>query len=953
MNMIRFLVAASLSLFALVGRAEAETWTLNKAIDRYGDEASYNMKYWSNSSGNPGPDTTEIDPTGAYVVGKRFGMHATNRTFPCESLTVRSGGQLSFTGDGVLDCANLILGDGAQLHEYKSVSASTQDYGHPYLWPRLTGKMTVLSGSSNPVMCWSSYNCCGMAINSAVYGDENAVMKVGRDNGRKDSLWSFSDLSNFRGTIRVFSLPESMGLADYPTYGTNFSYGVQLVSTAMPGKIHVTGSNSTIFIPNVGCDSSVGTLELDADSWLRFNFDITEPTDLTKTRTGTLTVTDALTVKGRIVVTAVYDAKSLGTQTKGYECPILVGPVGTKIDATKFEFFPNPYFEPSPTCSYPQRVRLETRHDEATDRDTLYAVVIPTCIATSVKCPDTPGNVQPYSGLDLTEGASLSFKFDTTDEAMEKTRTGRIDVSDALSLSGPVTVTANYKPIMSTVGEEISNAILTAPAGVRLDPSQFVFVPNASYEPTGTAGQYPQRIHFEVKTGADGRDTLYAVVEPIVVRIEATAGGIAAEGSANYNTALANGSSLIDEKFSAGWSDKRMPHAKAHYWMRCAMNSPFGEDPYVFPGYSIVYNGASIYMYDSGTFDFPLWESGGNNIRCGLGGNPVLRGRMRANGQYGFGFQVFNSQTLTVEGEIEGRSDVTFSGNTGTSYHHSYFALKGLNTNLTGRIVMNRIVDPSDKRWPTPNMIETYQELHIFDGRNLGGAMAAPTYNALELQGYHVLYARNDLTLSADVNRGICVSQDGGRLFVTNGATMTCWWPITLNAPLYKEGPGTLALGGAIRFLDAGGQPTDELPAEAAKRTFVVTNGCVKALSCDCLNGLTVDLGPGTALALDLDADDADLRAYGIRNVKTDVPFGAGPVTIVADNLPELTREGGTFGVLTVKTSVADAIRDRMTVVRPKVSGLTRRLVRTDNPQDETTTFSVEYKESGMSILIR
>ena len=231
--------------------------------------------------------------------------------------------------------------------------------------------------------------------------------------------------------------------------------------------------------------------------------------------------------------------------------------------------------------------------------------------------------------------------------------------------------------------------------------------------------------------------------------------------------------------------------------------------------------------------------------------------------------------------------------------------------------------------------------------------MLEPTYNALELQGYHVLYARNSLTLSVDVNRGIYVSQDGGRLFVTNDATMTCWWPITLNAPLYKEGPGTLALGGAIRFVDGEGEPTDDLPAEAVKRTFVVTNGCVKALSSDCLNGLTVDLGPGTTLAIDLDTADADLRTYGIRNVRTDEPFGAGPITIVADNLPEQTSAGGKFGILTVKTAVADAIRNRLTVVRPKVQDLTRCLVRTDDATGDTTTFSVEYKVSGLLIRFR
>jgi hypothetical protein len=95
------------------------------------------------------------------------------------------------------------------------------------------------------------------------------------------------------------------------------------------------------------------------------------------------------------------------------------------------------------------------------------------------------------------------------------------------------------------------------------------------------------------------------------------------------------------------------------------------------------------------------------------------------------------------------------------------------------------------------------------------------------------------------------------------------------------------------------------------------------------------------------------MRAYGIRNVKTSVPFGAGQNRLEMTNLPETIVNGDTFGVLTVKTSVVDDIRSRLTVVRPKVEGLTRFIVRTDDATAGTTTFSVEYKMSGMRVIFR
>jgi hypothetical protein len=69
--------------------------------------------------------------------------------------------------------------------------------------------------------------------------------------------------------------------------------------------------------------------------------------------------------------------------------------------------------------------------------------------------------------------------------------------------------------------------------------------------------------------------------------------------------------------------------------------------------------------------------------------------------------------------------------------------------------------------------------------------------------------------------------------------------------------------------------------------------------------------------------------------------------------MPETIVSGDKFGILTVKTSVADDIWSRLTVVRPKVEGMTRFFERNVDTVSGTTTFAVVYKISGMKVILR
>jgi hypothetical protein len=216
------------------------------------------------------------------------------------------------------------------------------------------------------------------------------------------------------------------------------------------------------------------------------------------------------------------------------------------------------------------------------------------------------------------------------------------------------------------------------------------------------------------------------------------------------------------------------------------------------------------------------------------------------------------------------------------------------------------------------------------------------------------------------VNRGIFLSHEKGAKFVVDeGYTLKCNWPITLNGPLYKTQSGTLALGGGVKFYEVSEgitNITDALPEDSSKRLLVVTNGTIKALSHDCVNGLTVALAKDrdTSLAVDFAETDCDLKRYGFYNVKTDTPFEASnPINIRIDNMDADTVKGlreYKQGLITVKTAAANdlGMDSLVRFKKPFASGCPNvRLVREDDSDTGLTTYSAQYKFVGAQIIVR
>lgn len=570
----------------------------------------------------------------------------------------------------------------------------------------------------------------------------------------------------------------------------------------------------------------------------------------------------------------------------------------------------------------------------------------------SIIKPHNPTAVADLGELHMDEGTGMWFVYDSG--AMKG---GFIRVSNALTLPEKVTVHAltgysdgKWLPPVSTTGEEVRSPFLMGPPGVRIDPKIFEFVPDPEYEPQEVTGKRPQRVHFETETDSvSGRDTVYAVIEPIVEMIKGQS------DVREESAALALGTALTNATF---WSDGRIPHAKAHYVInyRLLTSCEYNVE-YVFPGKSLLfYKGGFGVFGKNHRLNIPDFQIA-SIVEQGQHASVTICGGRARLCDDSVTLRAYANNTFTIESEMVGSADLNLAGETGTSSPHGYFAFKGFNTNWFGCITVTAPENSS-----VDDFISDLLTVRLYDGRNLGGELPQFNYRALALGRYCELYAHTNVTLDASVNRGIFLSHEkGAKLVVDAGYTLKCNWPITFNGPLYKTRSGTLALGGGVKFYD-GTDASDTLPEDPSKRLLIVTNGTLKALSHDCVNGLTVALAKNssTSLAIDFVEEDCSLKKYGFYNVKTDTPFEAGnSINIQLDGAEGETVKGlreYKQGLVTVKTSAANALGldNLIKFKKPFASGYPNvRLVRDDDNNTGLTTYSAYYKYVGTQVILR
>ena len=506
---------------------------------------------------------------------------------------------------------------------------------------------------------------------------------------------------------------------------------------------------------------------------------------------------------------------------------------------------------------------------------------------------------------------------------------GIIHVRDSLSVTAPVAVNIKYDPRIATTNKV---TILTAPASSNLDASDFVL----GFDTTSPVFHYS----FTVENDGETK-SLVAVFEPMVRQVSNYEKESTKEKAID---SFAEGYSSLTN--AAAWSDGLVPsaeHAPAHYYSaRNLRTLVAANSDYDFPGLSFTKVGGQLTLFTKSfrvpefiAFGIPvIWTGAWTD-------SAIVADRFEAvSGTIDIG--AYCGKTLTIDAEIVGGADFLIRGVSSTSASQGNYVLTGLNTNFTGNIALAHRERVSG-RW---DFHTHFQTLYVEDGRNLGGAKAAFDSKALTISDMARLAVTNaDVTLESELNRGLCI-QGIGRLYVDEPGSLTVNWPVRVQGTMYKEGNGTLALGGAMTVI--GGQSDD-----ATNRLFVVTNGYVKALSAGCVDGLTVSLAANnpTGLKLDYLTADPDLVQYGFKNVATDTPFEGGDINVTIENLNRENFQRTKLGLVTVKTSAADAIASRLKVA--KTTGFTTTIEREDDAGTGYTTFSAKFVPRGFVLTYR
>lgn len=298
---------------------------------------------------------------------------------------------------------------------------------------------------------------------------------------------------------------------------------------------------------------------------------------------------------------------------------------------------------------------------------------------------------------------------------------------------------------------------------------------------------------------------------------------------------------------------------------------------------------------------------------------------------------------------LKGKATLALGSVTMTGAPQGVYRFASNNADFTGAVHATQVAT-------VPDWNSKYQLLDVYAESDLGGACATFNEKALEVDLMTLVRFQDDMTLQESSNRGIYIG-DCARFDVAKGKEVVCERSLVMNGLLYKQGEGTLALGGDLRFdSDAG---IVDAP-RANSNLLTVASGTLKVLSAGSVDGLDITFGKNAQLVLKTDASDADLVKYGIRNAKTEKPFvlsegmSALPLTVDWTGAALSADKEYTQGILTVKNVPAVVAQARAmlpTLVKP-ITGCKMSKLEIAN-DDGTLTFAVNFKKTGFALVIR
>ena len=399
---------------------------------------------------------------------------------------------------------------------------------------------------------------------------------------------------------------------------------------------------------------------------------------------------------------------------------------------------------------------------------------------------------------------------------------------------------------------------------------------------------------------------------------------------------LANNNSGTDSAVTNGvyWPDGLAVHGAAHYRVvkltgTTYISTPNDlESPVVFPGASLYLSGYTALNLYSGdcTVSNVMFKGGSNRILIyGLSNEDVtLRGRFEINTE-DLRFITRQSGVIRLSGPCTGTSSSVMSvygASGGTDQIRETVVLEGDHSGYAGKYLITI-------EYPAKVVFDSkFLSLRVSEAASLGGPCPEFTYDALKIEHAGRLEAYGSFTLD-EPTRGVFVSGQG-RFYVSAGNALTLKEQLTVNGRVYKEGAGTLAIGGSLQFLDAGGDLAGTAPAEAANRTLFVTAGTLKPIGARSLDGLDVVFSNVTskadvALRFDAAPEEVEMGQYGVINLKAADPFAAvienGGKVPVSFDMPDDAAQQYDVALFTVDASAADGIVSAIDVPAKFVSG--------------------------------
>lgn len=578
------------------------------------------------------------------------------------------------------------------------------------------------------------------------------------------------------------------------------------------------------------------------------------------------------------------------------------------------------------------------------DTDSSFAGKIVVNAGTVLEC-DGSRDVYEVGSLELRPGSAVvlngSFEKDPDTGLPSSSRCAMLRIGTSFSATGPVSLSM---PGCCPVPNGLTNrfAVLEAPSGTGLDPADFTMA--------GCACEYVP-YSFTVVEAQDGRETLYCEFEPYVSLVKSD-NGWSRGHSAMLDSAMTN---------AASWSDGLLPHPGVNYIVGdgFAVRTPGGTNKsklqFKFEGKRLIICPGATFVSHCGEFrssDRPLRFYGGSTLGFAAfqptlfsGGVELLDGSLSVDAYAG---SVFDVDVLTGDGSLKAG---TYTRSSSVAGFYRFRDSEG----FTGKIDLQQTKDPRDE--------EGYyrtQYLQI-DSCSLGGRLDVFDPKALRVSDESALTIPDDVqsqTLADDVNRGLFV--DGtARAVLDAGKELRIDWPLTMNGSLWKQGAGTLVLGGRCMF----GESCSADPLSGGEADICLQEGTLRVASSAAVDGCRLVVSNGTTLVLSYTSANADMLRDGLRNVKAAEPFVLcgiedGKLPVSADfsewegPLPDVLE----FGLLTVDadSGTLEPVR-AMLPGRVEISGLAHpcKMSITETASADSVTFRVRMVRAGFSITVR